>query len=429
MLKSTPDILHELLADIYNNISETGEHPAELTLGIIQKPGKPKGRVQKLHPITLLSMIRKVLAVRMKKRIVDKLDAEIPPSQAAYRAGRSTKEHEFEAKVLMEKAITSANYPIHLLMLDMSKAFDTVHQSMLMQELAKVLDPNKLHIINVLTKTQLKIRCRNEKNDAFETDTGVPQGDCVSTNLFTFYLVKALDSNKHGDHDYCRTIVKPPAHITNDYQYAYINDEINLNIKSVDDMSHISSNMRNIEYAKKTLPSKLSSWDLIMNEEKTEEFTIKRNGEETWKKYKLSESLLESEEDIKRRKVLAMNVMNLMKEIFFEDISIEVKVNSFNSYVSRVFLYEKLENTIDSFQRRLLRIVVLNVKWPNIANNDTDYAVTRQIPWSQVITRRELTWLVIFFIFQMTPLLRSHFNIPWGKRKSQEVDSELHASP
>ena len=48
-----------------------------------------------------------------------------------------------------------------------------------------------------------------------------------------------------------------------------------------DDMSHISSDMRNIEYAKKMLPSKLISWDLIMNEEKTEEFTIKRNREET----------------------------------------------------------------------------------------------------------------------------------------------------
>ena len=48
-----------------------------------------------------------------------------------------------------------------------------------------------------------------------------------------------------------------------------------------DDMSHISSGMRNIEYAKKTLPSKLSSCDLIMNEEKTEEYTIKRNGKET----------------------------------------------------------------------------------------------------------------------------------------------------
>ena len=129
-MNSAPNIPHELLADICNNISETGEHPPELTLGIItplQKPGKPKGPVQNLRPIMLLSMIRTVLAICMKKRIVDKLDAEVPPSQAAYRVGRSTIEHVFAAKVLVEKAITSANYPIHLLMLDMLKACDTVN--------------------------------------------------------------------------------------------------------------------------------------------------------------------------------------------------------------------------------------------------------------------------------------------------------------
>ena len=186
MLKSAPDILHELLPDIYNNISETVEYLPELTLGIItpiQKPGKLKGPVQNLCPITLLSMIRKVLALCMKKCIVDKLDAEIPPSQVAYRAGRSTTEHIFAAKVLVEKTITSANYPIHLLIPDVSKAFNTVNRSTQMQELAKVLDPNELHIINVLTNTQLKIWCEM-KNDAFETDTGVSQGDCVSPNLY-----------------------------------------------------------------------------------------------------------------------------------------------------------------------------------------------------------------------------------------------------
>ena len=113
----------------------------------------------------------------------------------------------------------------------------------------------------------------------------------------------------------------------------------------------------------------MSSWDLIMNEQKTEEFTIKRNGKETWKKYKLLGTLLDTEEDVKRRKVLAMNVVNSMNKIFFGDISIEVKVRSFNCCVSSVFLYncetwtltKKLENVIDSFQRRLLRIAVFNV--------------------------------------------------------------------
>ena len=49
----------------------------------------------------------------------------------------------------------SANYVIHLLMLDMLKTFDAINRSMLMQELAKVLDPNRLHIIEVLTNPQL----------------------------------------------------------------------------------------------------------------------------------------------------------------------------------------------------------------------------------------------------------------------------------
>ena len=33
------------------------------------------------------------------------------------------------------------------------------------------------------------------------------------------------------------------------------------------DMSHISSDIRNIKYEKKTLQSKLNSWNLIKNEE------------------------------------------------------------------------------------------------------------------------------------------------------------------
>ena len=55
--------------------------------------------------------------------------------------------------LLVEKAITSANYPIHLVMLDMSKVSDIINESTLMQKLAEVLDPNELHIIKILTNS------------------------------------------------------------------------------------------------------------------------------------------------------------------------------------------------------------------------------------------------------------------------------------
>ena len=93
----TEDIAKEI-AIIYNEIARTGDYPKEIVQGVItaiQKPGKTKGPIENLRPITLLSMLRKILAICLKKRIITKIDTEIPPSQAAYRQGRSTTEHVF----------------------------------------------------------------------------------------------------------------------------------------------------------------------------------------------------------------------------------------------------------------------------------------------------------------------------------------------
>ena len=48
-----------------------------------QKPSKPKGPIENLWTITLLSMLRKILVISLKKRIIYKLDAGISPSQVA----------------------------------------------------------------------------------------------------------------------------------------------------------------------------------------------------------------------------------------------------------------------------------------------------------------------------------------------------------
>jgi hypothetical protein len=90
-----------------------------------------------------------------------------------------------------------------------------------------------------------------------------------------------------------------------------------------------------------------------------------------------------------------------MQDIFFGDASIEVKIRAFNCYVGSVFLYncetwtltKSTEKAIDSFHRKMLRIACLNVKWPRIVSNETVYEVTNQKPWSQVVMKRELSWL------------------------------------
>ena len=107
-------------------------------------------------------MLRKSLAICLKKCIIHKLDAEITPSQAALRQGRSTTEHVFATKILAEKVITPKCYTIHLLMLDISKAFKTVNRAILLSDLRTILDPDEIHLIKVMLNTEQIVRCEIE---------------------------------------------------------------------------------------------------------------------------------------------------------------------------------------------------------------------------------------------------------------------------
>ena len=122
--------MHEHIAELLNNIVKTGEYPKEIKIGYLvplQKPGKKKGPPENLRPIILLSILRKILAICTIRRTNDRVRTHIiPNTQAAYTEGRSATELVFAFKILAEKAITSSEYEINLLMLDMSKAFDTI---------------------------------------------------------------------------------------------------------------------------------------------------------------------------------------------------------------------------------------------------------------------------------------------------------------
>ena len=91
-----------------------------------------------------------VVTINLIEGCWDGLKTQIPPSQASYQSGRSTTEQVFTLKILVEKAITSENYDIFILMLDMSKAFDTVNRSKLMQILQNILTPGELHMMYLL---------------------------------------------------------------------------------------------------------------------------------------------------------------------------------------------------------------------------------------------------------------------------------------
>ena len=81
-------------------------------------------------------------------------------------------------------------------------------------------------------------------------------------------------------------------------------------------------------------------------------------------------------------------------------LSTKHKVKIYKTYVETTLLYnsetwamtEKQEDSLNSFQRRLLRIA-LNIKYPKIISNSKLYSITKEIPISEKIKRRRLALL------------------------------------
>ena len=80
------------------------------------------------------------------------------------------------------------------------------------------------------------------------------------------------------------------------------NYQIDIDLQYVDDISKISTSISAIEKMKDELPVKLAKQGLKINESKTVEYTIKRaNCDNRWRDCKLPGSLLDTQNDIKRR--------------------------------------------------------------------------------------------------------------------------------
>ena len=409
LIKHAPEEVYQLIADIYNRIAMEGFCPKEINNGILiplQKPGKPKGPVTSLRPIILLSTLRKILAVAMMKRIGERIDRETPPTQAAYRRGRSTTEHVFATKTVIERTLTSKNETVYLTLLDMSKAFDTIQRKTLIEFLQETINADELHIMKKMLEVSLAVRCGNTISETFPTDTGAPQGDCASANEFTYYLAKSLSEPTpfiHDHHYFQRTITdhEIPEELQ-DHNYAQHNQvqHISIDMEYADDLSEISSDNNKMRRSELDKIAKLSDKGLQVNDTKTERFVISKRNDK-WKKCKLLGSLLDTEEEIKRRKALAINAANNLRHFFNnKHLTIATKIRIMNTYIEPIFMYnseiwttnKSHELSIDAFQRRLIRKYVFDIKWPKTISNQQLYEKSKASSWRKKITLRRLKW-------------------------------------
>ena len=170
-----------------------------------------------------------------------------------------------------------------------------------------------------------------------------------------------------------------------------------------DDISWITNGEKKLlDDIKEKIPKQLERRNLLINSDKTEEHKIewiKKTKKDTvineedwiWKKCNILGSMLDTKEDIKRRKSLALVVaLNKLNDIWEnQKITIKLKSKIFNSTIKPIFLYnselwalsKSEENQIDSFQRRLLRYM-LCIKWPEKISTENLKEKLNFKPWS-----------------------------------------------
>ena len=415
-IKYAPQYVHTEIAEIFNETAKTGEYPKELKTGILTplpKPNKKKGPRENLRPIMLLSVLRKILTICLIHRAWKRLSTRISKDQAAYQNERSTTEQVFAIKLLAEKAITSNDYSMYILMLDMSKAFDTVDRKRLFKSLEEILLPEELHLLHILINDVfIHVRVGNELSVAFISLIGIIQGDCLSAILFIFYLAQALKPKERSDHTYAIKVfnqINWKSSIKEDKMFS-------ISPKYADDITWASNDTKVIEMVKETVPPMLREAHLKVNESKTEEYAIplpKRNqilqehsytkhpDTNGWKKCKLLGSFIDTETDINHRKAKIINNMKNSKEIYkSKHLSISTKIRYFNCFETSIFLYNcsiwtitpTLAKSIDSFHRRLLRKAI-GFQYPKKISNEDLYNLTNEIPWSETIEIRRMKLL------------------------------------
>ena len=82
---------------------------------------------------------------------------------------------------------------LSILMLDMSKAFDTIQRGTLFEDLKEILTIDELNLIHLLLNdVQLAVKLEDRIGKLFESRIGSPQGDAASALFFLIYLAVSL---------------------------------------------------------------------------------------------------------------------------------------------------------------------------------------------------------------------------------------------
>jgi hypothetical protein len=191
MLKTGGESLEKALCLLLNKCLEEGRIPESwknAQVVLLFKKGEASA-IENYRPISLLSVLYKLLTKLITKRLSNKLDAFQPVEQAGFRKGFSTTDHIQAVRTVIEKC-TEYDIPLHIAYVDYQKAFDSIETWAVLEamNLARVDSRYSMLIKHIYESATLKVNVNDWETETVNVRRGVRQGDSISPKLFTLAL-------------------------------------------------------------------------------------------------------------------------------------------------------------------------------------------------------------------------------------------------
>lgn len=366
----------ELITRIYDLITEIWKEetmPMEWGTGLLTplyKKGDPT-QCSNYRGIMLLNTTYKILTSIIRQRLSKYTEARLGEYQQGFRRGRSTIDAIHIMTQIIEKSYEH-DIELHMLFIDFRQAFDSIRRNKLLEEMKTMEIPAKLIRLTKMTmeKSRARINTLETTSEEIAIETGVRQGDSLSTTLFNITLdgaVRKAGANK---------IIS-----TNSTQL----------IAYADDIALIARDRRSLEDTFKILTTEAKSRGLEINQDKTKYMISSRRETKNIQQIIIGEYSFRKTENFKYLGVMLNGKNERSVEIseriqsgnraywsyhgFLKDKSIskETKLKIYKSAIRPVVTYaaetmcltNKDEEKLKIFERRIYRRILGPITTPD----------------------------------------------------------------
>ena len=262
LLKNGTNKLNKYLKELFTRYVNGEEIPLswkEAWITPIHKKGR-KDECSNYRCISVTSTMSRLYGKLIRNIIEQEYGPYEIEEQTGFRTGRSCVDHIFSLTQINEKKVAT-NRDVHLLFVDLTKAYDTIP----VQKLWQVLEKSPINNTVITAVKQLydqatsRIKLGNKLSENFLVTKGLRQGCCLSPTLFKIYLNEALKRWRRA----CGGMG------------IQLNDDKTLyTLHFADDQVVVASDKEDLEFMTSRLFKEYEEWGLEVNRTKTKYMCI-----------------------------------------------------------------------------------------------------------------------------------------------------------